>query len=432
MRESSVCFTKGKKEKIMKKLFTVLLVAALVLSSVFANGAAEKAEEKITLSVLWFNDGNESEIFEETMQDYLESHPNIELDVQVVAYADYQQKLKMMISAGEAPDVARMSTGDLVALIDQCLPLDDYVDVASIKSEYMESMLAYAYNNEGQLVALPTEATANGMLVNKTAFRNAGIDVDEVSKTWTWDEWAEIIRKVIAANDGMKYGLAVDFTPHRFSTIMYQFGGHFLNDDQTAMEFNNEGTIAALEWFKKMHDEGLIPSSVWMGSENPAELFQAGLVACHIGGSWNVNTYASNITGFEWGAVQMPSGTMRSSVPGGKLVASFKDCAHPQEAVEFMLAFADKEHSSNYDKETLNLSARTDTSVEYASNLEDFTVFTEELLVTPAYTANEWKNTSLSKVTGYAKEQIVQYLLGNIDVETCVKNVDAYGAEFFN
>lgn len=415
----------------MKKLITLALVALLVVSSVFAQGSSEK-NEKVTLTVLWFNDGNESEIFEETMKDYLEANPNIEIDLQIVAFADYQQKLKMMISAGNPPDVARMTTGDLVALIDTALPIEDYTDVSAVKSQFMESMLAYAYNQEGQIVALPTEATANGMLVNRTAFEKAGIDVDEVSKTWTWDDWAEIMKKVIAANDGMKYGLAVDFTPHRFSTIMYQFGGHFLNSDQSAMEFNNEGTIKALEWFKKMHDEGLIPSSVWMGSENPAELFQAGLVACHIGGSWNVNTYAKNITSFEWGAVQMPSGTMRSSVPGGKLIASFKGCAHPQEAVDFMLAFADKEHSGYYDKETLNLSARTDASIEYASNVDDFTVFTEELKVTPAYTANEWKNANLSKVTGYAREQIVQYLLGNIDVLTCVKNVDVYGAEFFN
>lgn len=74
------------------------------------------------------------------------------------------------------------------------------------------------------------------------------------------------------------------------------------------MQFDNPGTIAALQWFKRMHDENLIPKSVWLGSENPAELFQAGVVACHIGGSWNVNTYRKNVSGFEWGAVQMPKG----------------------------------------------------------------------------------------------------------------------------
>jgi len=418
----------------MRKLIISLLVLCLIASPLLAQGGTEKAAseaEPVTLTVLWFNDGNESDIFMETMQDYLAEHPNIKIDLQIVAFADYQQKLKMLISGGNPPDVARMATADLTALINQALPIEDYTDTSVLEPQFMESMMAYAYNPEGKIVALPTEATANGMLVNKTAFKNAGIDVDELSKTWSWTDWEEAAKKVIAANPNLKYGLPVDFTPHRFSTIMYQFGGHFLNSDQTAMEFNNPGTIKCLKWFKDMHDQNLIPKSVWMGSENPAELFQAGIVACHIGGSWNVNTYKKNITSFEWGAVQMPAGDMRSSVPGGKLIASFKGCAHPQEAVDFMIAFADKAHSGKYDKQTLNLSSRVDSDIQYDSNASDFTVFTNELKVTPAYTANEWKNPNLSKVTGYAKEQIVQYLMGNIDVETCVRNVDAKGADFF-
>lgn len=412
----------------------MFLLVSLFCCTLFAQGAQEgtkKTDEPVTLTVMWFNDGNESDIFMETMKDYLVSHPNVKIDLQIVAFNDYQQRLKMLISGGNPPDVARMATADLTALIDTVLPLEDYTDVKSLEKEFMPSMLAYAYNRDGKLAALPTEATANGMLVNKTAFKNAGIDVDEVSKTWTWSDWEVLMKKVVAANPGMKYGLAVDFTPHRFSTLMYQFGGHFLNSDQSAMEFNNEGTIKCLEWFKKMHDENLIPKSVWLGSENPAELFQAGIVASHIGGSWNVNTYKQNITSFEWGAVQMPKAAIRSSVPGGKLVASFKGCAHPQEAVDFMKAFADKEHSSQYDKATMNLSSRMDTTIEYPSNAADFTVFTDDLKVTPAFTANEWKNPDLAKVTTYAKEQIVQYLMGNIDVKTCVQNVDTKGNTFF-
>lgn len=96
-----------------------------------------------------------------------------------------------------------------------------------------------------------------------------------------------------------------------------------------------------------------------------------------------------------------------------------------------MVAFAGKDNSSRYDKETMNISARTDTDIQYEANASDFAVFADELKATPAYTANEWKNPNLAKVTTYAKEQIVQYLMGNIDVKTCVENVDKKGAGFF-
>ncbi|NLK04828.1 MAG: sugar ABC transporter substrate-binding protein, partial [Spirochaetales bacterium] len=46
-------------------------------------------------------------------------------------------------------------------------------------------------------------------------------------------------------------------------------------------------------------------------------------------------------------------------------------------------------------------------------------------------TANEWKNTNLSKVTTYIREQIVEVLLGNITAEQAVANVDSRGATYF-
>ena len=417
----------------MKKLCVTLMLVLLATMTLFAAGTKEDASKKdVTLSVLWFNDGNESEVFLKTMDDYLKANPNISLDLQIVAYSEYDQKLKLMISGGNPPDLARITTNTLSVVVDSLEPIDNHVqDIEAVKKQYLPSMVAFASNKDGKFVAYPTEATANGMLVNKTAFDKAGIDVDEVSKTWTWGEWETIIKKVIAANPKMKYGLAVDFTPHRFSTVMYQWGGHFLNADQSSINFNNPGTIETLKWFKHVHDAALLPKSVWLGSENPAELFQAGLVAGHIGGSWNINTYNKNVKDFEWKAVKMPKGLINSSVPGGKFVASFKGSKNQDEAFKFMAAFADKTHNEMYSRDTFNIPSRNDAVVTYPSNSDDFKVFLEELKVTPAFTADEWKNTNLSKVTTYIREQIVEVLLGNITAEQAVANVDTKGATYF-
>jgi alpha-1,4-digalacturonate transport system substrate-binding protein len=366
------------------------------------------------------------------MADYLAKNPRIKLDMQVVAFSEYEAKLKLMIAGGTPPDLARVTTAQIPTFNDVLLPLDGKVaGLDSIKKDFMPASLAFATNKAGQLVALPTEATANGMLVNLTAFKNAGIDIAKVSKTWTWADWEMAMAKVLAANPAMKYGLAVDFTPHRFSTLLFQQGGRFLNADQSAMGFDNPGTLATLRFFKDLHDKGLMPKSVWMGSENPAELFQAGLVVCHIGGSWNVNTYNKNVKSFEWGAVRMPKGTIRSSVPGGKFIASFKGAKNEAEALKLMVAFSDKDHNAAYCRDTFNLSSRVDTKVDYPSNKADFAVFSDELAATPAFTADEWKNVSLSKVMPAIREQIVQVLLGNLTPEQAVQAVQEKGAAYF-
>ena len=416
----------------MKRLMIISCVILLVLGHVFATGTQEKGTQKdVTLSVLWFNDANESDVFMNTISDYLEANQHVKVDLQVIAFSDYDQKLKLMISGGNPPDIARVTNNQIAAIISSLEPIDGYVDdIEAIKSQFMPASVAFALDKEGKLKAYPTEATANGMIVNKTAFDSAGIDVKTLSKTWTWDQWENAARKVIAANDKIKYGLAVDFTPHRFSTLMFEMGGRFMNSDQSAMQFNNPGTIASIEMFKRYHDTGLIPKSVWLGSENPAELFQAGIVASHIGGSWNINTYNKNVKDFEWVVVNSPKGAINSSVPGGKFIASFTDSAHKVEAQKLMAAFSDKSHNEMYCKDTFNLSARVDTEVSYISNTEDFATFQRDLAKTPAFTANEWKNPIVNKVSSYIKEQIVEVLLGNISANQAVKLVDEKAATF--
>ncbi len=415
----------------MKKLILIMVSILLCSSVIFASGAKESEMDKeVTLSVMWFNDANESDVFLDTIDEYLKANENVKVDMQVVSFSEYEQKLKLMISGGNPPDIARVTNNHLSSLGSSLEPINNYVeDISAVEDMFMPGSIAFAKDGDN-LLAYPTEATANGMLVNLTAWENAGIDVKELSKTWTWDQWEDAVKKVIAANDGMKYGLALDFSPHRYSTILFEFGGRQMNLDQSKVEFSNEGTINSINWFKRLHDEGLIPSSVWLGSENPAELFQAGLVACHIGGSWNINTYNTNVKDFEWCAVNTPKEEIRSSVPGGKFIASFKDSENKEEAMKLMAAFSSKENNEKYCADTFNLSARVDTDVPYTSNKEDFTVFSDDLKVTPAFTALEWKASSLNKVYSYIREQIVQVLMGNISAEEATMNIDKEAAKF--
>ncbi|WP_320128761.1 sugar ABC transporter substrate-binding protein [uncultured Sphaerochaeta sp.] len=418
----------------MKRGLVLFSLLSILLMPMFANGTAEKSgsANEVTLKVLWFNDANESDVFLDTIKDYLAANPNVKVDMQVVAFSEYDQKLKLMISGGNPPDLARVTNNHLATMITALEPIDGYVsDIKAVKANFMPTSIAFAENGQGQLCAYPTEATANGMLVNLDAWDKAGIDVRKLSKTWTWDQWEEAVKKVVSANDTVKYGLALDFTPHRFSTIMYEMGGHFLNKDQTGMDFNNPGTLATLTMLKKFQDEGLMPKSVWLGSENPAELFQAGLVACHIGGSWNINTYNKNVKNFKWCAVSTPKGEINSSVPGGKFVAAFKDSANKVEAMKLMAAFSDKAHNEQYCRDTFNLSARVDAAIAYPSNTEDFAVFQHDLSVTPAFTANEWKSAPFSKVSAFIRDQIVQVFMGNLTPEAAAKAVDVKGATYF-
>lgn len=416
-----------------KVLFLTSALFLITSLLVWAGGEAEQVQDKeVTLSVLWFNDGNESEIFMNTIQDYLDSHPNVKIDLQLVPFKDYENRLKMLIAGGTPPDLARVTTSHVAMFINELLPLNEKVEkFNSFIKNFSSAMLAFAEKTDGSIVAMPTEATANGMIVNVDLFEKAGIDIKKLSQDWTWDDWYDAMVQVVNANSGLDYALGFDFSPHRWSTLLYEAGGRFLNDDASGMNFVTPEVLDTLNFFKKLHDDGLIPPSVWMGSENPQELFIAGLVASHIGGSWVINKYASDITDFEWAAVRMPQRKIRSSVVGGKFIASFIGAANEGAAIDLMLHFSDAEHNTMYCRDTFNLSARTDVKIEYPSRSEDFNAMAADLADTPAITAEDWKSPEFNKIYSYIREQIVEGLLGNITMEEAAQNIQDEGNSFF-
>ncbi len=411
-----------RKKKIASMM--VLLLLAVALGSLWA-------QPKTTLTVLWFNDANESDVFMATMADYQQDHPNVTIDMQVIPFKDYENKLRLMIAGGNPPDVARLASAHVPLFANSLEPLSGKPVFDELAKGYFASSLALGQDDNGRVMVMPTEATANGMIVNKTYFKNAGIDVDKLSQTWTWDQWVDAMKKVLKANPKAKYGITVDFSTHRFSTFLYEAGGRFLSSDGKSMNFNTPETLDALKFFKMLHDEALAPKSVWMGSENPQELFQSGLVACHVGGSWLINAYSRNIKDFEWGVVRMPGRKINSSVPGGKFVGTFKNSPNKKEALDLIAVFSDKAHNEQYCRDTFNLSARKDANITYASRSKDFAVFTEDLNLTPAYTADDWKSDVVAKLNSYAREQIVEGLLGKQTMEQTAANIQAKGNSYF-
>ncbi len=91
--------------------------------------------------------------------------------------------------------------------------------------------------------------------------------------------------------------------------------------------------------------------------------------------------------------------------------------------MDLMAAFSDKKHNELHCLNTFNLSSRLDSNVQYPSNVGDFAVFQSDLSKTPAFTAVEWKDANVNKISATLREQIVQVLLGNITADAAVRAV---------
>jgi alpha-1,4-digalacturonate transport system substrate-binding protein len=225
---------------------------------------------------------------------------------------------------------------------------------------------------------------------------------------------------------GVKYGLVFDNSTHRFSTLMYEAGASMLNKDLTASNFNTPEMNRAVSFFKELHDEQIIPSSVWLGSDNPNELFRTGQVAMHFSGSWMVSNYKDAIKDFEWGVTYLPKDVQRSSVPGGKYLAAFQGSGVEKEAAEFIEWISQPENNAVYCQENSYLSqVKGNEKLTYDFGTEYFEVFSQELAATSPQPGAEWGYQALTgAVQGDIKEKLASVLAGDMTVEAYLMDMD--------
>lgn len=391
------------------KMSLLLLLSVIMVALTACGSSSSQSKKEVTLDYLWFTDGIEGEVMKGLIKEYQDKNPNIKINLIEVAFKDLTTKLKTMLSGGQPPALARMT--DTGAFANQAVDLTSYVD-KTFTDQFVDSIKPY-YVVNNKIIGAPMDLTANGILYNKTLFNKAGVKVPtDPNNVWTWDEYAAALKQVMEKG-GAKYGMVWDFTPHRWSTLLYQFGGSMISADGTKPAINSPEGVQALDYFKKLHKDGIIPESVWLGSENPANLFRSGTVATHFSGNWNLSSY-KDITNFEWGVTYMPKAKIRSSVPGGKYLMAFKGSKVEKEAAEFIKWATSKEINSKYNKDSLFISPRKDSAkLDYAFGKEMFEVFANELANTTPLAANDWsRQTVVPKFSNDLKDNIVKVLGG--------------------
>ena len=408
----------------MKKWLSVLLAGAMVLGTLSGcSGGGRKAENEVkTLDVVWFSDGKEGESFMKLAGKYMEEHPNIKIELIEVPYADLESKIKNMINGKEAPALARLT--NIGPFQNQLVDLGGYVsDKDAFQNSFGEGL---KFIFDGKILAAPMDVTANGLIYNKTAFEKAGVAVPQSEdEIWTWDEWKKAMKTVMDKSD-CKYGLVYDKSPQRFTTLLYEAGGSMLNSDLTASNFNTDETKRAVSFFKDLHDEGIIPTSVWLGSENPNNLFRTGQVAMHFAGSWMIANYKEEITDFDWGVTYLPKEAIRSSVPGGKYLAAFQNTGVEKEAAEFIEWISKAENNAQYCVENSYLSqVKGNESLDYEYGKEFFTIFSQELAATGPQPGAEWGYQAFTgAIQNDLRDKLIEVLAGQLTVDQYAEDMD--------
>lgn len=198
--------------KRISRVISAMLVMALFLSPIMANGSSESTKESANgaggpAGTITFVVGStQSQGIQAAFDAYQKINPNAEIDiVPFQTVTDFETMMTGYIAADTLPDMYLTQVGATqqeYAANGYLLPLTD--------TGVMDNLIAgdtelISYN--GDIYAFPMIVEVSSIIANNEVLKKAGINVDANNFPRCWDEFIDMLDKLVAA--GVKYPVGI-------------------------------------------------------------------------------------------------------------------------------------------------------------------------------------------------------------------------------
>ncbi|MCD6237750.1 MAG: extracellular solute-binding protein [Thermotogae bacterium] len=185
---------------------------------------------------------------------------------------DYRKGYILAFKAGKEPDIRAMGHEDIAWMADggYILALDKYIKKYNDIAYYdVYPSLWDATKFNGKIYAIPQDTEARPLYFRKDVLKNLGWSEEKIadfpkeieSGNVTFDDLIAIAKE--AVNKGLvKYGFLHRPSNGGFFTMMYYDFGGKLFDEAGNFIIEEKPLLNTLRFFKKMVDEGVLPSSM--------------------------------------------------------------------------------------------------------------------------------------------------------------------------
>ncbi|MDF2732140.1 MAG: putative transporter substrate-binding protein [Desertimonas sp.] len=304
-------------------------VAAMALVAVAATQHAGASAEDVTLSYFTFSAAPDHlEDLDSIVAAFEAEHPNVQVEVQTAAYADYFTSLQTQIAGGSAPDTFELNYENFVtyARSGALLDLGSYVGDGIDPARYYPLALE-GFTDGGTQYGLPATFSNVVLIYNKTLFDEAGLDYPTAE--WTWAEYTAAAETLTDVEAGV-YGGFQPVSFFEFYKSLAQAGGMFFDADGNAA-FNSPEGVAAAEWLTSKPGT-VMPTLADIGGtpDFDTALFTSGKLAMWHNGIWQFA--GLNESGVDYDIVVEPGDAQQANAVfmNGAVASARTD--HPDEA----------------------------------------------------------------------------------------------------
>ena len=274
-----------------------------------------------TIKVFLYMQEHEKEIYKGLVEQFVADHKDEikEVVFEITTQDEYNQKMIANMTAGDLPDVFYVGPAAVRSYVDNgyVLPLDEYVDEATIEKIWGTTQEIYRYDGtnigSGSLYALPKDLSCFAFAYNQDLFDAAGLEYPDPNDPYTYEEFIEVCEALTQDTDGDgeidQWGVA-NADQFGMTPYLYSNGVKFLNDDMTQVNVaNNPAMLEALTFYTDLTLNGLTPSvdqDTALGGYQRWLDGQIGFYAC---GTWDVAAFMDpNTFPYNWNLCGWPVG----------------------------------------------------------------------------------------------------------------------------
>ncbi|MER5433174.1 extracellular solute-binding protein [Streptomyces sp. NPDC002588] len=352
---------------------------------------------------------------------YEKKHPDVTVDVTVLSWNDVDAKVKEMVDAGNAPDMAQIGSYADYAAADQLYRTSDLLSIP-VEADFVRQ-LAEAGKVRGVQYGMPFASSTRLLFYNKTLFAKAGITPPS-----TWAELAEDARALKA--EGVKYPYALPLGPEEAQAETMQWlisGGGGYNQTVSSYSIDSVQNVETFTWLKdKLVGKGLT-GPVAPGRLNRADAFAA-FTAGEVG---MLNGHpslmkAAEEKGVKFGMVPMPGidGPSKVAMGVADWMTAFRRGGHAKEIGRFLdFVYSEKNvlaFSREYDLLPVTSSASQAMSEDKAD--AGLRPFLDELTLSELYPVGR---TSWAQVSAAIKKRIGAAVAPSGNPATVLENLQS-------
>jgi multiple sugar transport system substrate-binding protein len=317
---------------------TIAAVSALGMTAVLGGCGLGGGSGEVTLKLVAADYGDSSadssqKYWDKLVKEYEARHPGVKVDVSVYSWTDVDRKVKELVDAGKAPDMAQIGAYADYADKGLLYKADDLLGIRE-QADFV-SQLASAGRINGMQYGMPFAASTRLLFYNKTLFADAGL-----TPPTTWKQLAADAEALKA--DGVKYPYALPLGPEEAQAETMQWllsGGGGYVDSMGTYGIDSEENVRTLNWLK----DDLVGKGL-TGPVAPENLNRAAAFAAFAAGDVGMlNGHPSLMKiaaakGVKFGMVPMPGaeGRTKNSMGVADWMMSFRQNGHAEQVGDFL------------------------------------------------------------------------------------------------